>query len=29
LRENGVSEFEHYRFAPGTSDTLMPDLFID
>ncbi|MCU1762971.1 NAD(P)-dependent oxidoreductase [Pseudomonas sp. 14P_8.1_Bac3] len=29
LRENGVTEFEHYRFAPDSSDTLMPDLFID
>ncbi|MNL14870.1 short chain dehydrogenase [compost metagenome] len=29
LRENGVTEFEHYRFAPDSSDKLMTDLFID
>ncbi|MVV51060.1 NAD(P)-dependent oxidoreductase [Pseudomonas sp. PB120] len=29
LRENGTTEFEHYRFAPDSNDTLMPDLFID
>ncbi|PQP04910.1 MULTISPECIES: NAD(P)-dependent oxidoreductase [Pseudomonas] len=29
LGEHGVTDFEGYRFAPGTTDTLMPDLFID
>jgi len=29
LREHGVTEFDHYRFEPGTNDKLMPDLFID
>lgn len=29
LRESGVTEFEHYRFAPESSDTLMTDLFVD
>ncbi|WP_448111684.1 SDR family oxidoreductase [Pseudomonas lini] len=29
LKEHGVMEFEHYRFAPDSTETLMPDLFID
>lgn len=29
LREYGVTEFEGYRFEPGSSDNLMPDLFVD
>jgi citronellol/citronellal dehydrogenase len=29
LRESGVAEFDHYRFEPGSTTTLMPDLFID
>lgn len=29
LRESGVTEFDHYRFEPGSSEALMPDLFID
>jgi citronellol/citronellal dehydrogenase len=29
LGEHGVTEFDHYRFEPGTSDKLMPDLFVD
>jgi citronellol/citronellal dehydrogenase len=29
LRENGVSDFNQYRFAPDSEDKLMPDLFID
>ena len=29
LRENGVSDFEHYRFEPGSKEKLMPDLFVD
>jgi citronellol/citronellal dehydrogenase len=29
LRESGVSEFEHYRFEPGSDAALMTDLFID
>jgi citronellol/citronellal dehydrogenase len=29
LRESGVTEFDHYRFEPGSTTTLMPDLFID
>lgn len=29
LREQGVSEFAHYRFAPDTDDALMADLFVD
>ncbi|APC17166.1 short chain dehydrogenase [Pseudomonas frederiksbergensis] len=29
LREQGVTAFEHYRFAPDTNDALMPDLFVD
>lgn len=29
LRENGVTEFDHYRFDPGSTATLMPDLFVD
>lgn len=29
LRENGVTEFEHYRFAPDSTYSLIPDLFID
>ena len=29
LRENGVSDFEHYRFEPGSDAKLMPDLFVD
>ena len=29
LRENGVSEFEHYRFEPGSDAKLIPDLFVD
>jgi len=29
LREHGVTEFDYYRFEPGTNDKLMPDLFID
>ena len=29
LRESGVTEFDHYRFAPGSTTTLMPDLFVD
>ncbi|WP_415758831.1 SDR family oxidoreductase [Pseudomonas sp. LT1P18] len=29
LREHGVTEFDHYRFEPGTNDKLMPDLFVD
>ncbi|RON29492.1 SDR family oxidoreductase [Pseudomonas lini] len=29
LREHGVTEFDHYRFEPGTQDKLMPDLFVD
>lgn len=29
LREQGVTEFEHYRFAPGSDAALMTDLFVD
>jgi citronellol/citronellal dehydrogenase len=29
LRESGITEFEHYRFAPDSSDKLMKDLFVD
>ncbi|MHC8341461.1 SDR family oxidoreductase [Pseudomonas sp. HLT2-19-2] len=29
LGEHGVTDFEQYRFAPDTTDTLMPDLFVD
>ncbi|WP_338800181.1 NAD(P)-dependent oxidoreductase [Pseudomonas sp. RSB 5.4] len=29
LRENGVTEFDQYRFEPDSDATLMPDLFID
>jgi citronellol/citronellal dehydrogenase len=29
LREHGVMDFEEYRFEPGSTDNLMPDLFID
>lgn len=29
LRENGATEFDHYRFEPGTNDKLMTDLFVD
>ncbi|MCP1482299.1 NAD(P)-dependent dehydrogenase (short-subunit alcohol dehydrogenase family) [Pseudomonas chlororaphis] len=29
LREQGVSDFAHYRFDPDSSETLMTDLFID
>ena len=29
LREHGVTEFDHYRFEPGSTDKLMPDLFVD
>ena len=29
LREHGVTEFDHYRFEPGTNDKLMTDLFVD
>jgi len=29
LREHGVTEFEHYRFAPDSSENLMTDLFVD
>jgi len=29
LRDSGVTEFEHYRFEPGSSAPLMPDLFIN
>lgn len=28
LGEHGVTDFEQYRFAPDTTDTLMPDLFV-
>lgn len=29
LRESGVTDFEGYRFEPGATDKLMPDLFVD
>ncbi|PMV89291.1 MULTISPECIES: NAD(P)-dependent oxidoreductase [unclassified Pseudomonas] len=29
LSEHGVTDFEQYRFAPDTTDPLMPDLFVD
>jgi len=29
LRESGVTEFDHYRFEPGSDAKLMTDLFID
>ncbi|MGF6283591.1 citronellol/citronellal dehydrogenase [Pseudomonas sp. BT76 TE3572] len=29
LGENGMTDFEQYRFAPDTTDPLMPDLFVD
>ncbi|MGV8891329.1 MAG: SDR family oxidoreductase [Pseudomonas sp.] len=29
LGEHGETDFEQYRFAPDTTDTLMPDLFVD
>ncbi|BBP73337.1 short chain dehydrogenase [Pseudomonas sp. Seg1] len=29
LRESGVTEFDHYRFDPDSTATLMPDLFVD
>ncbi|WP_283181960.1 MULTISPECIES: NAD(P)-dependent oxidoreductase [unclassified Pseudomonas] len=29
LGEHGVTDFEQYRFAPDTTDPLMPDLFVD
>ncbi|EJN28475.1 SDR family oxidoreductase [Pseudomonas sp. GM80] len=29
LREHGMTEFNHYRFEPDSTATLMPDLFID
>jgi len=29
LRESGVTVFEGYRFEPGATDQLMPDLFVD
>ncbi|MET0774417.1 MAG: NAD(P)-dependent oxidoreductase [Pseudomonas mandelii] len=29
LREHGMTEFDHYRFEPGTNDKLMTDLFVD
>jgi NAD(P)-dependent dehydrogenase (short-subunit alcohol dehydrogenase family) len=29
LSEHGVTVFERYRFAPDTTDPLMPDLFVD
>ncbi|MGF6315266.1 SDR family oxidoreductase [Pseudomonas frederiksbergensis] len=29
LGEQGVTEFDHYRFEPDTKDKLMPDLFVD
>ncbi|OLF51033.1 SDR family oxidoreductase [Pseudomonas chlororaphis] len=29
LREQGVSDFSHYRFDPDGSETLMTDLFVD
>ncbi|AZD69893.1 short chain dehydrogenase [Pseudomonas chlororaphis] len=29
LREQGVSDFAHYRFDPDSSEALMTDLFID
>ena len=29
LRENGVTEFDHYRFDPDSTAHLMPDLFVD
>jgi citronellol/citronellal dehydrogenase len=28
LGEHGVTDFEQYRFAPDTTDPLMPDLFV-
>jgi citronellol/citronellal dehydrogenase len=28
LGENGVTDFEKYRFAPDTTEPLMPDLFV-
>jgi citronellol/citronellal dehydrogenase len=28
LGEHGVTDFEQYRFAPDTTDALMPDLFV-
>jgi citronellol/citronellal dehydrogenase len=29
LRESGVTEFDQYRFEPGSNAALMPDLFVD
>jgi NAD(P)-dependent dehydrogenase (short-subunit alcohol dehydrogenase family) len=29
LGEHGVTDFEQYRFAPDSTDKLMPDLFVD
>jgi citronellol/citronellal dehydrogenase len=29
LGEHGVTDFEGYRFAPDSTETLMPDLFVD
>jgi citronellol/citronellal dehydrogenase len=29
LGEHGVTDFQQYRFAPDTTDKLMPDLFVD
>jgi hypothetical protein len=29
LGEHGVTDFEGYRFAPDSTDQLMPDLFVD
>lgn len=29
LREHGMTEFNHYRFEPDSTATLMPDLFVD
>ena len=29
LREQGVTDFEGYRYAPDSTDKLMPDLFVD
>jgi len=29
LRESGVTGFDHYRFEPGSTASLMPDLFVD
>ncbi|OZG71622.1 short chain dehydrogenase [Hahella sp. CCB-MM4] len=29
LRQHGMTEFEHYRYQPDSSDSLMTDLFVD